>query len=49
MSWGVWGKQFSTKEQSEMIQFCVENGNSTFDHADIYGHFTTEASFGKGF
>lgn len=49
MSWGVWGKQFSTKEQSEMIQFCVENGNSTFDHADIYGHFTTEAAFGKGF
>ena len=49
MSWGDWGKQFSTKEQSEMIQFCVENGNSTFDHADIYGHFTTEAAFGKGF
>lgn len=49
MSWGVWGKQFSTKEQSKMIQFCVENGNSTFDHADIYGHFTTEAAFGKGF
>ncbi len=49
MSWGTWGKNFSTKEQSEMIQFCVENGNSTFDHADIYGHFTTEAAFGKGF
>ncbi|GAB7255838.1 aldo/keto reductase [Polaribacter sp. OB-PA-B3] len=49
MSWGAWGKNFSTKEQSEMIQFCVENGNSTFDHADIYGHFTTEAAFGKGF
>ena len=49
MSWGNWGKQFSTKEQVEMIQFCVENGNATFDHADIYGDYTTEAEFGKGF
>ncbi|KGL62553.1 hypothetical protein [Polaribacter sp. Hel1_85] len=24
-----WGKQFSTKEQVDMIQFCVENENST--------------------
>ena len=49
MSWGKWGKQFSTKEQSDLIQFCVENGNSTFDHADIYGDYTTEAEFGKAF
>ncbi len=47
MSWGNWGKQLSTKEQAEMIQFCVENGNTTFDHADIYGDYTTEADFGK--
>jgi predicted oxidoreductase len=49
MSWGNWGKQFSTKEQIEMIQFCLENQNATFDHADIYGDYTTEASFGKAF
>lgn len=49
MSWGKWGKQFSTKEQVDMIQFCVENGNSTFDHADIYGEYSTEAEFGKAF
>ncbi len=49
MSWGNWGKQFSTKEQADMIQFCVENGNTTFDHADIYGDYTTENQFGKGF
>lgn len=49
MSWGKWGKQFSTKEQIDMIQFCVENGNSTFDHADIYGDYSTEAEFGKAF
>ena len=49
MSWGKWGKQFSTKEQIDMIQFCIENGNSTFDHADIYGDYSTEAQFGKAF
>lgn len=47
MSWGIWGKNFSTKEQVEMISFCVENGNTTFDHADIYGDYTTESGFGK--
>ena len=49
MSWGAWGKQFSTKEQTDMIQFCTENGNAIFDHADIYGNYTTEAGFGKAF
>ena len=47
MSWGKWGKQFSIKEQVDLIQFCVENRNTTFDHADIYGDYTTEAEFGK--
>ena len=47
MSWGKWGKQLSIKEQADIIDFCVENGNSTFDHADIYGDYTTEAEFGK--
>jgi predicted oxidoreductase len=32
-----------------MIRFCTENGNSIFDHADIYGNYTTEAGFGKAF
>ena len=49
MSWGIWGKNFSTKEQVEMIRFCTENRNSIFDHADIYGNYTTEAEFGKAF
>tara|TARA_B110000902_G_scaffold224401_1_gene261839 strand:- start:492 stop:1352 length:861 start_codon:yes stop_codon:yes gene_type:complete len=48
MSWSTWGKQFSIKEHADMIQFCVENGNHTFDHADIYGDYTTETTFGKG-
>ena len=47
--WGKWGKQLSIKQQSELIAFCIENGNSTFDHADIYGDYTTESEFGKSF
>jgi predicted oxidoreductase len=26
---------------------CLENKITTFDHADIYGFYTTEADFGK--
>jgi predicted oxidoreductase len=47
MSWANWGKQLSTLEQADLIEFCVSQGNSTFDHADIYGDYTTEAAFGK--
>ncbi|WP_374108006.1 aldo/keto reductase [Tenacibaculum aquimarinum] len=47
MSWGDWGKKLTTEEQAEMIYFCAENGNTTFDHADIYGDYTTERNFGK--
>ena len=47
MAWGNWGKQLSSKKQTEMIAFCMENGNTTFDHADIYGDYTTEKGFGK--
>jgi predicted oxidoreductase len=27
----------------------LENKITSFDHADIYGSYTTEADFGKGF
>jgi len=47
MRWGTWGAKFSTQEYSTLIQQCIENGITTFDHADIYGHYTTEAEFGK--
>ena len=49
MTWGVWGKQFSTSEMDAMIQHCLSVGITTFDHADIYGGYTTEAEFGKAF
>jgi predicted oxidoreductase len=32
-----------------MIQICLENKITTFDHADIYGSYTTESDFGKAF
>lgn len=30
-----------------LIQACLDLGISSFDHADIYGHYSTEADFGK--
>jgi predicted oxidoreductase len=47
MRWGVWGAQFTTQQYEKLIQQCIEHGLNTFDHADIYGHYTTEADFGK--
>ncbi len=49
MSWGDWGKQFSTQEMTTQIHTSLEVGITTFDHADIYGDYTTEAQFGKAF
>jgi predicted oxidoreductase len=49
MTWGVWGKNLSTAEMSSLMHVCLDAGISTFDHADIYGGYTTEAAFGKAF
>ena len=49
MNWGIWDKNLSTKEMENLIQICIENKITTFDHADIYGNYTTEADFGKAF
>lgn len=49
MTWGSWGKQFSGKEMAERMHHCLENGITTFDHADIYGGYTTEEDFGSAF
>ncbi|RNL56635.1 aldo/keto reductase [Pedobacter jejuensis] len=46
MTWGVWGKDCDTKQMIELMNCCIENGITTFDHADIYGDYTTEAAFG---
>lgn len=49
MNWGVWDKNLSVTEMSHLINICIENKITTFDHADIYGGYTTESQFGKAF
>lgn len=49
MTWGDWGKRFSKNEMIALLQHCIDIGITTFDHADIYGGYTTEAQFGKAF
>ena len=49
MNWGSWGANYSYKEISELIKCAYENGIHSFDHADIYGGYTTEEDFGKAF
>ena len=46
MHWGLWGKKLSTIDLIQLMECCLENNISTFDHADIYGGYTTEADFG---
>ncbi|WP_298509581.1 aldo/keto reductase family oxidoreductase [uncultured Kordia sp.] len=49
MTWGSWGKQFTTSQMVDLMHHCKNVGITTFDHADIYGGYTTEADFGKAF
>ncbi|BAO75360.1 aldo/keto reductase family oxidoreductase [Winogradskyella sp. PG-2] len=49
MTWGSWGKQLSKKEMDALMHHCISHNITTFDHADIYGAYTTEADFGKAF
>ena len=47
MKWGSWGARFSTGDYLNMIEYCLDQQVTTFDHADIYGHYTTEEEFGN--
>jgi predicted oxidoreductase len=47
MHWGKWGANFSKEEYQSMIGHCLELGINTFDHADIYGDYSTEWEFGN--
>ncbi len=49
MNWGIWDKKLSISEMIHLINICIENKISTFDHADIYGAYSTEDQFGKAF
>lgn len=47
MRWGVWGADHSERKVQELIEVCLEEEITTFDHADIYGGHTTEELFGN--
>jgi predicted oxidoreductase len=49
MSWGSFGKSLSKTEMISLMNHCIENQVTTFDHADIYGGYTTEEEFGNAF
>lgn len=47
MRWGSWGERFSKEQYQTIINQCVDINLNEFDHADIYGDYTTEAAFGE--
>jgi predicted oxidoreductase len=49
MLWGQWGRNLDTETMADLIRHCVQHKITSFDHADIYGSYTTEADFGKAF
>lgn len=49
MTWGAWGRKFSPSEMTSLIDHCAALGLNSFDHADIYGGYTTEKEFGNSF
>jgi len=49
MRLGVWGVNLDSKALEYFIDACLDLGLNDFDHADIYGHYTTEAQFGEVF
>ena len=46
MTWGEWGADYSAEKMAGMIGHCLDLGITSFDHADIYGHYSTEETFG---
>ncbi len=47
MRLGTWGVSFNSSQYESFINACLDMGINTFDHADIYGHYTTEEDFGR--
>lgn len=46
MTWGCWGSALNNNEMANRIEGALEFGLNRFDHADIYGDYTTEFEFG---
>ena len=49
MNWGTWGVNHSKQDICKLISESFDSGINSFDHADIYGGYTTEESFGNAF
>lgn len=49
MTWGQWGKQLSKTQMIDLMLHCLDHNIHTFDHADIYGDYSTETDFGNAF
>lgn len=49
MGWGAWGKQYDSNNMASFLHTCLDAGITSFDHADIYGDYTTEADFGAAY
>ena len=49
MRWGIWGANQSESGVQKLIETSLEEDLYTFDHADIYGGYTTEELFGNAF
>ena len=49
MNWGTWGVNHSKDDMCKLIFESFDSGINSFDHADIYGGYTTEESFGDAF
>jgi predicted oxidoreductase len=47
MRLGKWGENFNSKQWINFVEKSLELGLRDFDHADIYGDYTTEADFGN--
>lgn len=46
MRLGTWGTNMTAADYERFIEGCLALDLIDFDHADIYGHYTTEAEFG---
>ena len=49
MNWGKWGRNFNKTAIQQVIETFITEKITTFDHADIYGGYTTEETFGEAF
>ncbi|MBB6453097.1 putative oxidoreductase [Salirhabdus euzebyi] len=45
--WRLADWNYSKEETLELIDYCLDQGITTFDHADIYGSYTCESLFGE--